>query len=390
MPIESVTRSFPTLFVAAFVLSWFANPSLVSFASAGKHSITEYSFGEWFTEPNPIEIYTLTNAHGLQLRVLNFGGIVQSLRVPDRDGNLDDIVLGFDHIEPYFKNDPHFGSIIGRYANRIANGEFSLDGVKYRLPRNNGPNTLHGGMKGFDKVLWQAQTFDKRDEVELSLNYASQDGEEGFPGNLKVRITYSLNDSDELIIDYSATTDKPTIVNLTSHSYFNLAGQGKGDILGHELMVNAERFTPVDGNMIPTGELRPVRGTPLDFTRTTAIGARINDNYDQLALANGYDHNFVIDRKGSGMTFAARVHEPTTGRILEIYTTEPGIQFYSGNWLDGSLMGKQGRVYKKHYGFALETEHFPDSPNHSTFPSTVLKPSHTYHSRTLYKFSIDK
>ncbi len=321
---------------------------------------------------------------------MNYGGIVLSLRVPDRDGSLGDVVLGFDTLEPYLTNDPHFGSLIGRYANRIANGKFTLDGADYTLPKNNGPNTLHGGVKGFDKVLWQAEPVKNSKGVGLVLRYTSKDGEEGFPGNLKTKVTYTLTDSDELAIDYEATTDKATPVNLTSHGYFNLAGQGNGDVLAHELLLNADRFTPVDKNLIPTGELRPVKGTPLDFTKPAPIGARLNDNYEQLILANGYDHNFAINRKGPGLALAARVHERSMGRILEIYTTEPGVQFYSANFLDGTVTGKQGRVYKQHYAFCLETQHFPDSPNHPSFPSTILRPGQTYHSRSVYRFSTDK
>ena len=360
-----------------------------AFFSPPKHAIKQEAFGK-LPDGNPVSVYTLTNVHGLEVRIMNFGAIVLSLRTPDRNGKLDDIVLGFDSLEPYFTNDPHFGSIIGRYANRIANGKFTLDGVTYSLPKNNGPNTLHGGLKGFDKALWQAEPSQDRDAVSLVLGYTSKDGEEGFPGNLKTKVTYTLSDSDELTIDYQATTDKATPVNLTSHGYFNLAGQGTTDVLAHELLINADRFTPVDKNLIPTGELRSVQGTPLDFTKSTAIGARIDSDYEQMVLANGYDHNFVINRKASGMTLAARVHETTTGRILEIYTTEPGVQFYSANFLDGSITGKQGRVYKRRSAFALETEHFPDSPNHPSFPSTVLRPGQTYHSRTTYKFSTDR
>jgi aldose 1-epimerase len=358
-------------------------------SSLGKHAIRQEAFGKT-PEGNPVTVYTMTNSHGLEVRIMNFGAIVLSLRTPDRKGKLDDVVLGFDSLEPYFTNDPHFGSIIGRYANRVANGKFTLNGATYSLPKNNGPNTLHGGVKGFDKALWQAEPSETPKSVALVLRYTSKDGEEGFPGNLKTRVTYTLADSDEFTIDYEATTDKATPVNLTSHAYFNLAGQGTGDVLAHELFINADRFTPVDKNLIPTGELRPVKGTPLDFTKSTLIGARINSDYEQMVLANGYDHNFVINRKEPGMALAARVHEPSTGRVLEIYTTEPGVQFYSANFLDGSITGKQGRVYKRHYAFCLETEHFPDSPNHPSFPSTILRPGQTYHSRTTYKFSTEK
>jgi aldose 1-epimerase len=390
-PFEKMDFSLQSLVAMALLIGWLVVP--VCFAqmptSAGKHAIKKEAFGK-MPDGNSVGVYTLTNSHGLEARITNFGGIVLSLRVPDRNGKLDDVVLGFDSLDPYFTNDPHFGSIIGRYANRIANGKFSLDGAEYTLPKNNGPNTLHGGIKGFDKVLWQAEPSESKDRVALVLRYTSGNGEEGFPGSLKTKVTYTLTDSDELAIDYEATTDKATPVNLTSHGYFDLAGQGTGDVLAHELLINADRFTPVDKNLIPTGELRPVQGTPLDFTKATAIGARINDNYEQLVLARGYDHNFVINRKGSGLELAARVHEPSTGRVLEIYTTEPGVQFYSANFLDGTLTGKQGRVYKQHYAFCLETQHFPDSPNHPSFPSTILRPGQTYTSRTVYKFSADK
>jgi aldose 1-epimerase len=387
-----VAFNIQTLVAIAMLVSWlvvslsFAHAS----SSVGKHATKKESFGKT-PDGKPVDVYILTNSHGLEARVMNFGAIILSLRVPDRNGKLDDVVLGFDSLEPYFTNNPHFGSIIGRYANRIANGKFILGGVEYTLPKNDGPNTLHGGVKGFDKVLWQAEPSENNNtSLALVLRYTSKDGEEGFPGNLKTKVTYTLTDSDELVIDYEATTDKPTPVNLTSHGYFSLAGQGTGDVLAHELLINADRFTPVDKNLIPATELRPVKGTPLDFTKSNPIGARINDNYEQLVLAHGYDHNFVINRKGSGLELAARVHEPSTGRILEIHTTEPGVQFYSANFLDGTITGKQGRVYKQHYAFCLETQHFPDSPNHPSFPSTILSPGQTYHSRTVYKFSADK
>ena len=388
---EKTSFSPRSPFAMALLMTWLAISSGLAEASpsAGKHAIKKQVFGK-MPDGNSVDVYTLTNSHGMEARIMNFGGIVLSLRVPDRNGKLDDVVLGFDSLEPYFTNDPHFGSIIGRYANRIANGKFTLDGVEYRLPKNNGPNTLHGGVKGFDKVLWQAEPSESEKGVALVLCYTSSNGEEGFPGNLKTKVTYALSDSDELAIEYEASTDKATPVNLTSHGYFNLAGQGAGDVLAHELLINADRFTPVDKNLIPTDELRPVQGTPLDFTRATTIGARINDNYEQLVLARGYDHNFVINRKGLGLELAARVHEPWTGRILEIYTTEPGVQFYSANFLDGTITGKQGRAYKQHYAFCLETQHFPDSPNHPSFSSTILKPGQIYTSSTVYKFSADK
>jgi aldose 1-epimerase len=333
-----------------------------------------------------INLYTLTNSHGLQVRAMNYGGIILSLRVPDRKGQLADIVLGHDTLDGYIPNLPYLGAIVGRYANRIANGTFTLDGKTYTLPRNNGSNTLHGGVKRtFDKVVWDDEAL-SNGKNGIVFTYLSKDGEEGFPGNLKTQVTYTLTDENELVVDYEASTDKATPINVSQHSYFNLAGEGTGDILNHELMLNADRFTPVNGNLIPTGELRPVKGTPLDFTTSTKIGARIDEPYDQLVLAKGYDHNFVVNRKGDGLELAARVYEPTSGRVLEVSTTQPGIQFYTGNFLDGTVTGK-GHVYKKRDAFCLETQHFPDSPNHPDFPSTILKPGETFHSKTVFKFS---
>jgi aldose 1-epimerase len=335
----------------------------------------------------PVDLYTLTNPHGLEVRAMTYGGIIVSLRAPDQQGQLDDVVLGYEKLDDYLKSSPYFGAIIGRYGNRIAKGRFTLDGKAYTLATNDGPNSLHGGLKGFDKVVWQAAPFEKKGEVGVIFKYTSPDGEEGYPGTLKVTVTYTLNDQNELIFEYHATTDKATPVNLTNHAYFNLAGDGKRDILGHLLMLNADRFTPVDKTLIPTGELRPVQGTPFDFTQPTAIGARIDQKDEQLIFGKGYDHNFVIHRTGSGLALAARVQEPTTGRVMEVLTTEPGIQFYSGNFLDGTLTGKGGHVYQHRYGFCLETQHYPDSPNQPNFPSTILRPGQTYHSKTVYRFS---
>jgi len=361
----------------------------VSLAAAAKHlPVKKESFGT--AQGTPVGIYTLTNAHGLEMRATNLGGIIVSLRVPDKQGRLDDVVLGFDKLDGYLENGPHFGGIIGRYANRIAKARFTLGGTQYPLAANNGPNTLHGGIKGFDKAVWKAEPFENSKGVGLVLTYISKDGEEGFPGNLNVKVTYTLSNKNELTFDYEATTDKATPVNLTQHSYFNLAGEGHGDILGHELTLNASRFTPVDKDLIPTGELRAVKNTPLDFTTSTVIGTRINDKDEQMVLGNGYDHNFVINRKGPGLVLAARVYEPQTGRVLEVYTSEPGVQVYTGNFLDGTLTGKNGHAYQQRNGFALETQHYPDSPNHPDFPSTILKPGQVYRSRTVYKFSVKK
>ena len=334
-----------------------------------------------------VDIYTLTNANGLEAQITNYAGIVVSLKVPDRNGKLKDVVLGYDNLEGYLKETPYFGAIIGRYGNRIAKGKFSLNGVEYTLAQNNGENHLHGGIKGFDKVVWQAKPLKHDDSVGLELVYLSKDGEEGYPGNLSVTVVYTLTNNNELKIDYSATTDKETVVNLTNHSYFNLANAGAGDILSHEMMINADKFTPVDKGLIPTGELRSVKDTPMDFTQPTAIGERIDQDDEQLINGLGYDHNWVLNNSDGSMALAARVYEPTTGRVLEVYTTEPGLQFYSGNFLDGSITGKEGTVYQKRHGFCLETQHFPDSPNKPGFPSTVLKPGDKYTTTTIYKFS---
>ena len=336
-----------------------------------------------------VDLYTMTNSRGMEVRAMNYGGIIVSLRVPDKKGVLADVVLGFDTLDAYLNNTPYFGAIIGRYANRIANGKFTLNGAGYRLARNNGMNSLHGGLKGFDKVLWRGEQFENNQGIGVVFTYTSKNGEEGYPGNLKAKVTYTLTDQSELQIEYQATTDEATPVNLTNHSYFNLVSEGNGDILKHNLILNADRFTPVDSTLIPAGELRSVAGTPFDFTKPTAIGARIDTNNEQLAIAHGYDHNFVLSRKGSGLELAGRVHEPQTGRALEVYTTEPGVQFYTGNFLDGTITGKHGHAYNKHAGLCLETQHFPDSPNHSNFPWTILKPEQTYNSRTVYKFSAE-
>jgi aldose 1-epimerase len=351
-----------------------------------RKQVTKRPFGQT-AEGAAVELYTLTNQNGLEVAITNYGGAVVSIKAPDRNGNLADVVLGFDTLDGYLKEHPYFGSLIGRYGNRIGKGRFTLNGVAYVLARNNGENHLHGGLKGFDKVVWKPVEPAAKDAQTLVLSYLSKDGEEGYPGNLSVTVTYSLNDANELRIDYAATTDKDTVVNLTNHSYFNLAGQGQGDILGHEVMTNADRFTPVDAGLIPTGELRSVEGTPFDFRKPTAIGARINQADQQLKLGRGYDHNFVLNRETEGLALAARVTEPGSGRVLEVLTTEPGLQFYTGNFLDGTIRGKGGKVYGQRYGFCLETQHFPDSPNKPRFPSTVLKPGQRYQSTTVYRFS---
>jgi aldose 1-epimerase len=353
-------------------------------------STTKKAFGKT-PDGQPIDLYVLTNNSGAQAAISNFGGAVVSLTVPDRTGKLADVVLGYDSGEGYVADKNFFGALVGRYGNRIGHAQFELDGKTFTLPKNNGENTLHGGIKGFNKMLWTAKPITANGGQALQLSYLSKDGEEGFPGNLKVTVTYTWSDANALIIDYSATTDKKTVVNLTNHSYFNLAGQGAGDILGHQLMIPADQFTPVDHGLIPTGELRDVAGTPFDFRNSTAIGARINQDDEQIKLGGGYDHNFVLRMPTDHKEFlAARVVEPASGRVMEVWTTEPGVQFYTGNFLDGKVPGKGGASYPKRSALCLETQHFPDSPNKPKFPSVVLRPGETYHTLTKYLFSIAK
>jgi aldose 1-epimerase len=354
---------------------------LVPLASHLEAKVTKSDFGN-MPDGTKVEIYTLEEG-AIKARVMTYGARLVSLEVPDRKGKVADIVLGYESLAGYTA-DPksYFGSIVGRYGNRIAHATFSLDGKRYQLPANDGVNTLHGGIKGFDKLVWQGHEIPHG--VELTL--VSKDGDQGFPGTLTARVRYTL-EAHALKIEYFATTDKDTVLNLTNHSYFNLAGEGQGDILSHLMMIPADRFTPVDSGLIPTGELAPVAGTPLDFHHPTAIGARINDGNEQMKLGGGYDHNYVLNGKMGVLQQAARVVEPTTGRVLTVETTQPGVQFYSGNFLDGTLHGKQGHVYNKHSGFCLETQHFPDSPNHPKFPTSELKPGQTYHEVTVFGFS---
>jgi len=345
-----------------------------------KMDIQKQSFGQ-MPDGQKVDLYVLTNGKGLSAKIMTYGATLVSLGVPDRNGDIADITLGCDSLEGYMAASPYFGATVGRYANRIAKGEFILEGVEYTLAANNGENHLHGGIKGFDKVLWQAEPIRQEGMVGVKFVYFSKDGEEGYPGNLACAVTYMLTDNDELKITYEAETDKATPVNLTHHSYFNLAGQGEGDILSHELMLDADKYTPVDAGLIPTGEIRDVADSPMDFTTPHTIGERIDH------VEGGYDHNFVLRSGGGALALAARVYEPKTGRIMEIHTTEPGIQFYSGNFLDGTITGKAGRVYNQHYGFCLEPQHFPDSPNRPDFPSSILQPGAKYLSRTVFKFS---
>lgn len=333
----------------------------------------------------PVDLYTLTNDKGLEIKITNYGCIIVSIMVPDRQGKVADVALGFETFEKYLEPHPFFGAVAGRYANRIARGRFKLNGVEYTLAQNNGPNHLHGGLKGFDKVVWQAEEFSGDGEVGVKLAYESPDGEEGYPGTLQAQVTYTLTNQGGLRIDYHATTDQDTVLNLTNHSYFNLSGAET--ILEHEVMLNAAHFTPVDATLIPTGELQAVEGTPMDFTQPVAIGARIEEADQQLQYARGYDHNWVLNNSDGSLALAATVYDPTTGRLLEVYTTQPGVQFYTGNFLDGSVVGKKDRAYPQRAGFCLETQHFPDSPNQSNFPSTVLRPGEEYNQTTVFRFS---
>lgn len=354
---------------------------------APKASVAHSPFGK-LPDGTSIEQYTLTNASGAEVRVINYGGIVTAIKVPDRNGKLDDVILGYDNFEPYIKNPTFFGPIVGRFANRIAKGKFKLEGKTYdKLFINNKPNTLHGGAKGFDKVVWQAKAFEKAGAAGVVLTYVSPDGEEGYPGTLTTHVTYTFNDTNELLVDYSATTDKATVVNFTNHSYFNLGGDGSGDVLSHQLLINAERYTKTDATGIPTGKLVDVAGTTLDFRSPIAIGTHMEAEHK---VGLGYDYNFVINRgtaSDKDLVLAARAQDPKTGRILEVRTTEPGVQLYTANHMDGTLIGKAGHAYSRHNAFCLETQHFPDSPNQPSFPTTTLKPGETFHSQTVYAFS---
>jgi aldose 1-epimerase len=353
-----------------------------------KSKLTKTEFGKT-PDGTAVDLYTLTNKNGIELGVMTYGAIVTKVKTPDRKGQFADVVLGFDTFDGYLTKNPYFGAVVGRYGNRIAKGHFKLDGKDYTLAINNGPNSLHGGLKGFDKVVWTGRDASSGSTPAVELTYLSKDGEEGYPGNLTVKVKYTLTDANEVGIDYSATTDKTTVTNITNHTYFNLSGAGNGDILSDLLMLNASRFTPVDAGLIPTGELKPVANTPFDFTKPTVIGARIDQPGDQqLKIAGGYDHNWVIDNPTPGeLAIAAVVTDPSSGRVLEVSTTQPGVQFYTGNFLDGTNTGKGGKVYGKRAALCLETQHFPDSPNHPKFPTTTLKPGETMTSRTVWKFS---
>jgi len=337
------------------------------------------------------DLFTLQNDHGGLVTITNYGGILVSWQTPDRQGKFDDILLGFETLDGYLGVHPYFGALIGRYGNRIEQGKFTLNGVEYTLAKNNGNNHLHGGLKGFDKVIWEATELRHPDGVGVKLHYLSKDGEEGYPGNLDVTVAYVFTNDHALKIEYTATTDQDTVLNLTNHAYFNLCGARSGkDVLGHEMMIHANAFTPGDAGLIPTGEIRSVNATPMDFTTPVPIGARINDDYEPLHLAGGYDHNYVLNKSDQALTLAAQVHEPLSGRVMDVHTTEPGIQLYTGNFLDTTVIGKGGVAYDKHAGFCLETQHFPNSPNRPNFPSTLLTPGQTYTQTTIYTCSVRK
>jgi aldose 1-epimerase len=363
-----------------------AEPLGQAAAAKATPGITSKPYGKT-SSGTPLTLYTLTNSHGVEASITNYGAIIVSLKTPDKTGKMGDVVLGFDSVEPYLGTHPNFGVVVGRYGNRIGKAKFSIDGKEYTLAKNNGENSLHGGPQGFGKQVWTAKEVKRSDGPAVELTYVSKDGEEGFPGTLTSTVVYTLTNANELKIEYKATTDKTTVVNLTNHSYFNLAGGG--DILNHQLMLAADRFTPVDAGLIPTGELKPVEGTPFDFRKPTAIGARINAADEQIKMGGGYDHNWVLNGNAGTLRLAARVTEPTTGRWMEVSTTEPGVQFYTGNFLDGTIKGKGGQTYAKRAGLCLETQHFPDSPNKPAFPTTLLKPGATYQTTTVYKFGAD-
>jgi aldose 1-epimerase len=358
---------------------------------ADKATVTRTPFGR-MPDGAQVDLFTLTSPGGLEIRTIPYGAIIVSVRAPDRRGTFDDVVLGFDTLDGYLRNTPYFGAVVGRYGNRIAKGRFVLDGTLFQLATNNGPNHLHGGTRGFDKRLWHGEPLEREGTAGVVYTLTSPDGDEGYPGTLNARVTYTVGSSNELAIDYEATTDKPTPVNLTQHSYVNLAGDDHGgDILGHEVTIDADRFTPVDETLIPTGDLAPVAGTPFDFRKPTVVGARIEADDVQIRFGHGYDHNFVLNRTaGAGPSHAARVVDPKTGRTLDVATTEPGIQFYTGNFLDGTIQGKSGRLYQRRHGLCLETQHFPDSPNHPNFPSTILRPGRRYQTRTTFTFGVLK
>jgi aldose 1-epimerase len=378
-----------TILAAAAACGGSRPPEKAAPAVEKKASATSAPFGQL---PNgaAVTVYTLTNANGVEVRTIPYGAIIVSIRVPDRTGKVDDVVLGFDQLDGYLGTSPYFGAVVGRYANRIANGRFSVDGKDYTLATNNGPNALHGGVKGFDKKMWNAELVERDGNVGVVYSVVSPDGEEGYPGTLTASVTYILTRGNELSIEYEASTDKATPINLSQHSYFNLGGEGHGDILNHRLTIDADRITPVNATLIPTGELMAVDGTPFDFRQPMRVGERVDAANEQLRYGGGYDHNFELKRDRDGVIHAARLEDPASGRTLDVSTSEPGLQFYTGNVLDGSIKGKGGHVYAKRSGLCLETQHFPDSPNHSGFPSTILRPGERFRSRTVFAFGVTR
>ena len=377
-----------TLCCISILMNWGCQSNTNKENTMSKLSVSSTSFGN--TPEGEAQLFTLKNTNGLEVDISTFGGTITRWSAPDKDGNFDDVILGFKDLSSYQGTHPYFGSLVGRYANRIALGKFTLEGKSYSLAINNPPNALHGGPLGFHKKLWIAKSLEEKDAVGVVLTLNSPDMEEGYPGNLKVEVTYRLNDKNELSIDYKATTDKTTVVNLTNHAYFNLKGEGNGDILDHQLKIFANQFTPVDSTLIPLENHADVDNTPFDFREWHLIGERVNSEFDQIIRGKGYDHNFVLNKNGDELSVAAQVWEASSGRLLEVKTTQPGMQFYCGNFLDGSLTGKKGNKYAFRNGFCLETQHFPDSPNHPTFPTTVLKPGETFQSKTIYSLQVSK
>ena len=375
-----------TLCCISILMNWGCQSNTNKENTMSKLSVSSTSFGN--TPEGEAQLFTLKNTNGLEVDISTFGGTITRWSAPDKDGNFDDVILGFKDLSSYQGTHPYFGSLVGRYANRIALGKFTLEGKSYSLAINNPPNALHGGPLGFHKKLWIAKSLEEKDAVGVVLTLNSPDKEEGYPGNLKVEVTYRLNDKNELSIDYKATTDKTTVVNLTNHAYFNLKGEGNGDILDHQLKIFANQFTPVDSTLIPLENHADVDNTPFDFREWHLIGERVNSEFDQIIRGKGYDHNFVLNKNGDELSVAAQVWEASSGRLLEVKTTQPGMQFYCGNFLDGSLTGKKGNKYAFRNGFCLETQHFPDSPNHPTFPTTVLKPGETFQSKTIYSLQV--
>lgn len=386
---KKLIQSFATLAIAAFLAGCTSSNTgkcRCCCSCSVKDNIKESAFGT-LPDGRAVKLYTLRNSKGMEARISSYGGLVISLTAPDRNGKYEDVTLGYDNLEGYLKETPYFGALIGRYGNRIAKGHFTLDGKTYTLAINDPPNSLHGGKVGFDKVLWNARPFQSGIGPAVELTYVSKDGEEGYPGNLKVKVVITLTENNSLRFDYTATTDKATVVNLTHHGYFNLAGGG--DVLGYKVQILADKFTPVDQTLIPTGELKPVDGTPFDFRKPTAIGARIGQDDQQLKFGHGYDHNWVINKPFGELGVIARVYEPKTGRVMEVSSTEPGLQFYTGNFLDGKITGKGGRVYNHRNAFCMEPQHYPDSPNQPKFPSVVLRPGQTYKNTIIYSFTAE-